>query len=216
MGKPGYLKSSYGFQRLKQILDRLDALEEREPRMVKIDALAARITALEARASMPVTASADSERPAVPRQPRPASVGQGAGGGKRLTDEQDRQIADMLKAGRSYSEIAASVDVSIGGLTKIKKRLAEQGVRGTSEQKMHFEFGWRLDTCSTRDHAGLWLVSVAKLTSKVRTFAADFCSKESPAEPMTGKPLQNLRVLQWLAELHFLFGCSPEPIFHGS
>jgi len=28
---------------------------------------------------------------------------------------------------------------------------------------------------------------------------------------MTGKPLPNLRVLQWLAELHFLFGCSPEP-----
>src|SRR3954464_11590664 len=28
---------------------------------------------------------------------------------------------------------------------------------------------------------------------------------------MTAKPLQNLRILQWLAELHFLFGCSPEP-----
>ena len=63
----------------------------------------------------------------------------------------------------------------------------------------------------SRDHTGLWLLSVAKLIAKVRTFAADFCSKESPAEPMTGKPLQNLRVLQWLAELHFLFGCSPEP-----
>src|SRR4051794_34939232 len=63
------------------------------------------------------------------------------------------------------------------------------------------------------DHTELWLLSVAKLIAKVRTFAADFCSKESPAEPMTGKPLQNLRILQWLAELHFLFGCSPEPIF---
>jgi hypothetical protein len=31
---------------------------------------------------------------------------------------------------------------------------------------------------------------------------------------MTGKPLQNLRVLQWLAELHFLFECSPEPENH--
>src|SRR4051812_3910576 len=71
---------------------------------------------------MLVTASADSERPAVTRQPRPVSVGQGAGDGKRLTDEQDRQMADMLKAGGSYSEIAASVDVSMGGLTKKKKR----------------------------------------------------------------------------------------------
>src|SRR3954470_13752957 len=63
----------------------------------------------------------------------------------------------------------------------------------------------------SRDHTGLWLLSIAKFIAKVRTFAADFCSKKSPAEPMTGKPLQNLRVLQWLAELHFLFGCSPEP-----
>src|SRR3954453_8859034 len=65
----------------------------------------------------------------------------------------------------------------------------------------------------SRDHTGKGLLSFAKLIAKVRTFAADFCSKESPAEPMTGKPLQNLRVLQWLAELHFLFGCSPEPIY---
>jgi hypothetical protein len=65
----------------------------------------------------------------------------------------------------------------------------------------------------SRDHTGLWLLSVAKLIAKVRTFAADFCSEESPAELMTGKPLQNLRVLQWPAELHFLFGCSPEPFF---
>ena len=50
----------------------------------------------------------------------------------------------------------------------------------------------------SRDHTGLWLLSVAKLIAKVRTFAADFCSKESPAEPMTGKPLQNLRVLRRL------------------
>ena len=50
----------------------------------------------------------------------------------------------------------------------------------------------------SRDHTGLWLLSVAKLIAKVRTFAADFYSKESPAEPMTGKPLQNLRVLRRL------------------
>ncbi len=36
--------------------------------------------------------------PAVTRQPRPTSAGQGAGGAKRLTAEQDRQIADMLTA----------------------------------------------------------------------------------------------------------------------
>jgi hypothetical protein len=113
---------------LQSILDRLAALEEREPRMVRIDAVEARITALEAGASMPVTASADSERPAVTRQPRPASVGQGAGGSKRMTAEQDRQIADLLNAGRPYSEIAPAVGVSIGRLTKIKKRLAEQGL----------------------------------------------------------------------------------------
>jgi hypothetical protein len=34
----------------------------------------------------------------------------------------------MLKAGRPYSEIAASVGVSSGALTKIKARLAEQGL----------------------------------------------------------------------------------------
>jgi hypothetical protein len=66
--------------------------------------------------------------PAVTRQPRQTSAGRGAGGGNRLTAEQDRQIAEMLNAGRPYSEIAASVGVSIGGLTKIKARLAEQGL----------------------------------------------------------------------------------------
>src|SRR5690349_24585203 len=62
------------------------------------------------------------------------------------------------------------------------------------------------------DHTGLWLLSVAILIAKIRTFASDFCSKESPVEPMTGKPLQNLRILQWLAKLHFLFGCSLNPM----
>jgi hypothetical protein len=61
-------------------------------------------------------------------KPRRTGVGRGVGGGKRLTDEQNRQIADMLKAGRPYSEIAPIVGVSIGGLTKIKQRLADQGL----------------------------------------------------------------------------------------
>jgi hypothetical protein len=61
------------------------------------------------------------------------------------------------------------------------------------------------------DHTGLWLLSVAELIAKVWTFAADFYSQESPAEPMASNPSQKLRFLQWLAELHFLFGCSPEP-----
>jgi hypothetical protein len=68
------------------------------------------------------------------------------------------------------------------------------------------------DFVGIHNHTGLWLLSVAKLIAKVRTFEADFCNKKSPAEPMTGKPLHNLRVLQWLAELHFLFECSPEPV----
>src|SRR3954467_14225408 len=46
------------------------------------------------------------------------------------------------------------------------------------------------------DHTELWLLSVAKLIAKVRTFAADFCSKESPAEPVASKPLQKLGLLQ--------------------
>jgi hypothetical protein len=41
---------------LQSILDRLAALEEREPRMVRIDALEARIAALEERASIPAAA----------------------------------------------------------------------------------------------------------------------------------------------------------------
>jgi uncharacterized protein YerC len=65
----------------------------------------------------------------VTQRPPRTSVGRGAGGGnKRLTDEQDRQIADMLKAGRPYPEIAAAVGVSSGALTRIKERLERQGL----------------------------------------------------------------------------------------
>jgi hypothetical protein len=66
-------------------------------------------------------------------QPRHTSAGQGAGGGKRLTAEQDRQIADMLKAGRPYPEIAAAVGVSSGALTRIKERLDRQGLLTATE-----------------------------------------------------------------------------------
>src|SRR5687768_7678579 len=37
-------------------------------------------------------------------------------------------IAEMLNAGRSYSEIGNAVGVSSGALTKIRSRLAEQGL----------------------------------------------------------------------------------------
>src|SRR3954453_6067890 len=68
----------------------------------------------------------------------------------------------------------------------------------------------------SRDHTGLWLLSVAKLIAKVRTFAADFCSKESPAEPMTGKPLQNLRAL-FTRFLPSILGldCACQPLLFG-
>jgi hypothetical protein len=67
--------------------------------------------------------------PAVTRQPRHTSSGRGAGGGKkRLTDEQDRQIAEMLKAGRSYPEIGAAIGRNPLSIRKIKNRLVEQGL----------------------------------------------------------------------------------------
>ena len=61
---------------LAPILDRIAALEEREPRIVRMEALEARITALEERESMPVTGRATSQPPA-PRthMPRPAAAG---------------------------------------------------------------------------------------------------------------------------------------------
>jgi hypothetical protein len=50
---------------LAPVLDRIAALEEREPRMVRMEALEARIATLEERASMPVTR----------QTPRPAAAG---------------------------------------------------------------------------------------------------------------------------------------------
>jgi hypothetical protein len=44
-------------------------------------------------------------------------------GGKPLSPEQDKIIADMIHAERPYSEIASKAGVSIGAITKIRKRL---------------------------------------------------------------------------------------------
>jgi hypothetical protein len=116
----------------------------------RLDAIESRLEALEQRAAMdetgrvavqtrsePPAPPTHAPRPAVTRQPRQTPAGRGAGGGnKRLTAEQDRQIAEMLNAGRPYSEIAASVGVSIGGLTKIKTRLERQGLLTANPAKV--------------------------------------------------------------------------------
>ena len=61
---------------LDPILDRIAALEEREPRIARMEALEARIATLEEQASMPVTLHLQSEPPAPrPRTPRPAVAG---------------------------------------------------------------------------------------------------------------------------------------------
>ena len=96
---------------------------------------------------MPV--SADSERPAVPRQPRPAS--RRAGCWRRKAVERTNRIATLSSARRPGGRYLG--DRSIRG--RVDRRAdqdqeASGGTRGTgtSEQKIHFGFGWRLDTCS--------------------------------------------------------------------
>jgi hypothetical protein len=44
-------------------------------------------------------------------------------GGRALSPETDKLIADMIRAGQPYSEIASKAGVSIGAITKIRKRL---------------------------------------------------------------------------------------------
>jgi DNA-binding NarL/FixJ family response regulator len=118
---------------LPEILDRLTRAEETTQRVMAFaesinDGI---VKDREARAASPPASKSASKMPTVPRQ-TPAK--QGAGGDKQMTDEQDRQIADMLKAGRSYREIAKVVDVSPGALSKIKKRLGRQGLLTAAEQ----------------------------------------------------------------------------------
>src|SRR4051812_35826802 len=72
------------------IRDRIAALEEREPRMVRMEALEARIAALENQSMLSGAPSPPDE--AEPTQPH-------------LTIEQTRQIDAMMKAGKSASEI---------------------------------------------------------------------------------------------------------------
>jgi hypothetical protein len=97
--------------------------------------LSDRVRDLERPADPQRVATQPVQHTAVTQQPRQTSAGRGAGGGnKRLTDEQDLRIADMLKAGRSYSEIAASVDVSKGALSRIRDRLERQGLLTVDDQ----------------------------------------------------------------------------------
>jgi hypothetical protein len=121
----------------------------------------------------------------------------------------NRENQKSLGSGRARRDAAASN----AGVANVARPLQRKDMeyREHPNRKCISGSDGSLIPARSGDHTELWLLSVAKLIAKVRTFAADFCSKESPAEPMTGKPLQNLRILQWLAELHFLFGCSPEP-----
>ena len=67
--------------------------------------------------------------PAAARPAPATAAGDGTGarprgkGGKPLSPEQDKIIADMIRAERPYSEIASKAGVSIGAITKIRKRL---------------------------------------------------------------------------------------------
>jgi hypothetical protein len=106
--------------------------------------LSDRVKDLERPADPQQAATRPAQHTAVTQQHRQTSAGQGVGrgaggGNKRLTDEQDRQIADMLKAGRSYSEIAASVDVSKGALSRIRDRLERQGLLTAAEPVSHVD-----------------------------------------------------------------------------
>jgi hypothetical protein len=62
-------------------------------------------------------------RPAPPEENGETAARSRGKGGKPLPPETDKLIADMLRAGRPYSEIAPKAGVSIGAITKIRKRL---------------------------------------------------------------------------------------------
>jgi hypothetical protein len=107
-------------QQVQDPEDRLGNLEARvaelEARLGEVDARLDNVAT--SPTAMPVTRPAPSQ-----------GSGRGAGGGaKRLTPEQDRMIADMLGQNRSYSEIGAAVGISPGAITKIRERLAREGL----------------------------------------------------------------------------------------
>jgi hypothetical protein len=130
---------------LQAIQDRLALQEQTTLKYVAMtENLSDRVKDLERPADPQQAATRPAQHTAVTQQHRQTSAGQGVGrgaggGNKRLTDEQDRQIADMLKAGRSYSEIAASVDVSKGALSRIRDRLERQGLLTAAEPVSHVD-----------------------------------------------------------------------------
>jgi predicted transcriptional regulator len=100
--------------------------------------LSDRVRDLERPADPQQAATRPVQHKAVTQQPRQPPVKQDAGGGKAPT-EQDLQIAEMLKAGRSYREIAKAVGIHHGALTRIKKRLERQGLVTVADPDGHVE-----------------------------------------------------------------------------
>lgn len=97
------------------------------------ESLSDRVKVLEQRADQQAATSSQ-QHTAVTRPPRQPPAKQGAAGGDKKPTEQDLQIAEMLNARRSYSEIAKAVDVDRGSLTRIKRRLKRQGLLTVDDQ----------------------------------------------------------------------------------
>jgi hypothetical protein len=99
---------------LDPILDRIGALEEREPRMVKMEALELRVAALEEWATSTQAASLDSGNE--PRPPRPVAAGKPSGGsGKRRpprswTDADDAQLRRIFDQGGTQADACRALD----------------------------------------------------------------------------------------------------------
>jgi hypothetical protein len=104
------------------LMERLAALEEREPRMTKIAALEARMAALEQRmdgigrtAAAPQTSSATGQ---------PLVAG-GQGSRRRLTDHGVAEVGRMIRAGVGDAEIAGLVGMDRGAIRQRRKKLEE-------------------------------------------------------------------------------------------
>jgi hypothetical protein len=99
---------------LQPILERIAALEEREPRMTMIEALRARIAALE---SAEDPAAPQPPRVA-PRDPKPPTAGKRRSPTK-VTDELRRRAHDLNAAGWKRDAIAAELQVGGGTVSAI-------------------------------------------------------------------------------------------------
>jgi hypothetical protein len=102
---------------LRSILERLDALEEREPRMVRIEALETRVATLEE--TMAGTQ-------ATPLRTAPAGEPLVTGGGgtrRRLTPAGIVEVERMIRAGISDAEIAGRVGMDRGAIRQRRLKL---------------------------------------------------------------------------------------------